>query len=99
MEPEVIFHHCAAGEVDLVIMDINLSGVYWQGQAVDGVDISRQLKERYHHLPILLVTAYALRTEQQSLLLNSQADGYFAKPITDYKSFLTTIAQLCQRSP
>lgn len=57
VEPKEIFHLCEAGAVELVIMDINLPGVRWEGEKVDGSILSRHLKAQCKQLPIILVTA------------------------------------------
>lgn len=99
-EPVEIFRCCQAEEVDLVIMDINLPGAQWQGQAVSGADLAQLLKDcsLTAHIPIILVTAYAMVAERQSLLEASQADEFIAKPITDYNFLLDRIYRLSQRN-
>ncbi|HEY9750988.1 MAG TPA: response regulator [Allocoleopsis sp.] len=95
-DPAEIFHQCQAGNVDLVLMDVNLPGAQWEEQAVSGADMAHLLKTypQTAHIPIILVTAYAMLAERQALLATSQADGFYTKPITDYDALLATIAQL-----
>lgn len=97
-EPAEIFERCQAKDVDLVIMDVNLPGASWQGQAVSGADLARILKNHplTADIPIILVTAYAMVKERTTLLENSQADQFIAKPIVDYAALLDLISQLCQ---
>lgn len=97
-EPEEIFRRCGAGDIDLIMMDVNLPEAQWQGQAVSGADLARILKNQSHtaHIPIILVTAYAMVAERKALLACSQADDFCAKPITDYQALLELINQLCQ---
>lgn len=94
--PVEIFQRTQAGEIDLVLMDVNLPEAQWDGEEISGADIARMLKTHPQtaSLPIILVTAYAMRGEQQKLLATSRADGFLAKPITDYESLLQLIAQL-----
>lgn len=98
-EPTEIFLRCEARQVDLTIMDVNLPGACWQGQAVSGADIARILKNHPStaDIPIILVTAYAMVKERTVLLKNSQADEFIAKPITDYAALLDLIDQLCKQ--
>ncbi|MBW4514467.1 MAG: response regulator [Timaviella obliquedivisa GSE-PSE-MK23-08B] len=96
-DPAEIFRRCEAETVDLVIMDINLPGVSWKGQKVDGAMLSCHLKAWCHELPIIVVTAYCLPTEQKTLLIQSKADYCYLKPITDYEAFLEIMSQLKQR--
>lgn len=100
-DPAEIFHQCQTGNVDLVLMDVNLPGAQWDGQAVSGADLARLLKTHPQtaHIPVILVTAYAMLTERQALLATSQADEFCTKPITDYDALLVAIAQLHQKNP
>jgi|SRR6476469_4123729 len=97
-EPAEIFQRCESGVVDLVMMDVNLGGALWQGKPVSGADVSYILKTQHQtaHIPIILVTAYAMLLEQKTLLETSRADKFCAKPITNYEDFLESIAQLWQ---
>lgn len=97
-EPAEIFQQCQAGNIDLIMMDVNLPGAQWQGVAVSGADIARMLKDESQtaHIPIILVTAYAMTTEQKALLRISQADNFCAKPIIDYVALLELMNRLCQ---
>lgn len=98
-EPTEIFQRCESGTIDLVMMDVNLPGAQWNGQEVSGADISRSLKTqpKTAHIPIVLVTAYAMLTERQSLMTISLADAFCPKPITDYEALLTLFDRLCQK--
>jgi two-component system cell cycle response regulator DivK len=97
--PTEIMSQCQTGTIDLVLMDVNLPGAEWEGQPVSGADLSRYLKTNPQTamIPIILVTAYAMSSERQTLLETSQADAFFAKPITDYQALLDLIGQLGDR--
>lgn len=94
--PTEIIQQCQAGEVDLVMMDVNLPEAQWEGQDVSGAELCRFLKTQPStaHIPIILLTAYGLVNEQQTLFSASQADGFCLKPITNYESFLELINQM-----
>ena len=94
--PEVIFKSCATGNIDLVIMDIDLPGTSWLGEEVSGVDLSRLLKTQAKtaHIPVIILTAYAMANERESLMVDSQADEFLTKPVRDYKILITKIEQL-----
>lgn len=96
-EPADIILRCRSQPVDIVLMDVNLPGAEWDGQAVSGADLSHHLKThpRTAHIPIILVTAYAMLDERQALLERSQADALCVKPITNYKALLALIDRLC----
>ncbi len=95
-EPGEIFQRCRAGEVDMVLMDVNLPAAQWEAKDVSGADIAYLLKSdpQTADIPVILITAYAMLSEQQHLLEVSQADDFFAKPITDYEALLGSIAKL-----
>ncbi len=95
-EPTEVFRYCQSGIIDIVMMDVHLPAAEWQSEFVNGADLSRLLKTESEtaHIPIVLVTAYALANEQQKLLEISKADGLYAKPIIDFKAFLEMLVKL-----
>ncbi len=100
-EPADIFQRCRSQSIDIVLMDVNLPEAEWLGQPVSGADLAHILKTQPQtaHIPIILVTAYAMLTERQPLLDLSQADALCVKPITNYQDLLQLIDRLCnQRS-
>ncbi|MEM8829452.1 MAG: response regulator [Cyanobacteria bacterium P01_G01_bin.19] len=99
-EPKIIFELCEASKVDIILMDINLPGVFWEDEEVSGADLSRILKTntKTAHIPIILLTAYAMMQEKKSFLANSLADEFVTKPISDYASLLAEIEKLTQNS-
>ncbi len=99
-EPVKIFQECQAGNVDLVLMDVNLPGACWKQEEISGADLARSLKTdpKTSHIPIILLTAYAMLSEQEKLLHASQADKLLTKPITDYNAFLGLITRLWEAS-
>lgn len=99
-EPAEIFQECQTGKVDIVLMDVNLPGAYWQDEEISGADLARFLKTNPQtaQIPIILLTAYALVSEREKLLQDSQADELLTKPITDYNAFLALMTQLFEVS-
>ncbi len=77
---------------DLIIMDIQLP-------EVSGLDITRWLKddERVQHIPILAVTAFAMRTDEQRVRA-AGCEGYLAKPI-QIKGFIRAVEALLPKEP
>lgn len=92
-KPKTVFELCTAGEIDIVLMDINLAGATWAGEEVSGSDLSRLLKNKPEtaHIPIIILTAYAMTSERESLLAESRADDFFSKPIQDYAALIEAI--------
>ena len=60
----------------LIILDINLPG------ELDGNDVIKTLKNdpEFNQIPILVVTAYALKGDREKYL-SMGANGYLAKPV------------------
>lgn len=91
-----VFKQCQSGLIDLVIMDVNLPGTFWQGKEVSGVDLSRLLKSQPDtaHLPIVLLTAHAMDSNRTRMLNDALADCLCTKPIDDYEAFLALLMQV-----
>lgn len=77
----------AAGLPRLILMDLQLPGV-------DGLTLTRELKAKpaTAHIPIVAVTAYAMKGDEQKAL-EAGCDGYVGKPI-DLEALLALVARL-----
>ena len=73
------------GGLAAVVMDVSLSRSTHEGRNVDGLAITRLLKEdpATRDIPVLLATAHAMSGDRENYLAASGADGYIAKPIHD----------------
>lgn len=93
-----IFKHCQSGQIDLVVMDVNLPGTIWQGKEVTGIELSRLLKQQSKtaRLPIVLLTANFADVSCAQLVSEALADGIYTKPIADANEFLTLLDQIKQ---
>ena len=82
-----------SGAVDVILMDVSLANSYYQGKPVDGVKITQILKanEQTKDIPIILVTAHAMRGDRENFLAESGANGYISKPVVDHEEFINTI--------
>jgi CheY-like chemotaxis protein len=83
-------------EIDLILMDVSLTHSTYQGQPVDGIQITRLLKSNPNtaKLPIILVTAHAMQGDRESFLAQSGADDYISKPVVDQDAFVQQIRSL-----
>ncbi len=99
-EPAEIFRICQAGEIDVILMDVNLPGAFWEDEEVSGAEVTQILKtdSQTANIPIVLLTAYALLSERKKLLQVSLADDLLTKPITDYQALLALITKLYEAS-
>ena len=69
---------------DLVLMDMQLPGT-------DGLELVAELRQepRFRHLPIVALTAHALRGDRERFLAGG-CDGYIPKPI-DVSTFASQV--------
>jgi two-component system cell cycle response regulator DivK len=84
------------GTIDLVILDVSLPNSVLSGKPINGLQISRLLKgdPLTARLPVILLTAHALRGDRESFLAASLADQYISKPITDSQGLIEEVARL-----
>ncbi|HEY3399280.1 MAG TPA: response regulator [Geothrix sp.] len=84
-----------AHEADLaaIIMDVSLSRSSYEGHKVDGIFITKLLKqdERTRHIPVLLATAHAMFGDREKYLEMTGAEGYIAKPIHDPAALIEAV--------
>ena len=94
-----VLRRCRAGEVDLIVMDVSLANTRLDGRPVDGVELTRIIREHCSDAtpPVLLITAHAMRGDRTRLLTASGADGYIAKPILDHQVLVERVAALLAR--
>lgn len=80
-------------DVGLILMDINLSNTYLNGEKIDGIKLSQYIKadDRLKHIPLFLVTASTLSNQVKHFLNESKAEDIITKPILDYSRFLSKI--------
>ncbi len=77
------------GKYDLVLMDVQMP-------LMDGLEATRAIREkegrRGGHIPIVAITAYALRKDEEQCLAAGM-DAYVSKPV-DFKKLFNTIRVL-----
>jgi two-component system cell cycle response regulator DivK len=90
---EEILSLCRTSGIGLVIMDVSLNNSRWEDRPISGVEICRLLKRdaATAHIPVVLATAHTMRGDAESLMAESGADDYIAKPILDHDEFVARI--------
>ena len=83
----------AGGGIAAVLMDVSLRDSRVGRERVDGVDLTRRIRglPEGSELPVILLTAHAMRGDREHLLFSSGANDYVAKPITDQKGFVELV--------
>lgn len=76
---------------DVIILDLGLGS-----DAGDGIDICREVREKWNNTPILMLTARTL-TSQKIEGLESGADDYMVKPF-DYEELLARVKTMARRN-
>lgn len=95
-DAEEVIRLAESQQVDLILMDVSLARSEYQGQPVDGIEITRMLKAnpKTVQLPIILVTAHAMQGDRENFLAQSGADSYISKPVIDQQAFIEHIQSL-----
>jgi CheY-like chemotaxis protein len=86
-------------KIDMIIMDINLKNTFLEKVKVDGVIITRKIKDnpKFKNIPVMLVTAYKNKGGDRNYLDESLADDYIVKPITDYNELMNKVNKLISK--
>lgn len=86
-----------AGRIALAILDVSLSNTQWEGRPIDGLELTRLLKQRAPNpLPVLLATAHAMAGDRERFLEASGADDYVEKPVYDARALVDKVRRLLE---
>lgn len=90
---EEILKIAAGGEADIVLINLPLSNSSYQGNPVDGIEITQLLKANSQtaNLPVILVAFFEMVGGRENLLVKSGADGAIPKPLVDAQEFADQI--------
>jgi len=90
---EKIFEELSSKTINLIVMDISLDNTYYNKKKIDGIVLSRMIKddEKFRDIPIIIVTAYAGDNDLNCILKESRADLCIKKPIINYHEFINLI--------
>lgn len=87
-------------ETVAVLVDISLRGTQYEGRYIDGLELSRMLKDDEHttRVPVIIATAHVMSGDRERFLLESKADGFLRKPIVDPQELLSLLSRLIRHS-
>lgn len=95
-DPAFVIEEARSGRTALVIMDVWLSNSSYEGTPVDGLAITRILKNdpQTRHVPVILATAHAMKGSREKFLTDSGADDYVTKPILSADDLIERVRTL-----
>lgn len=90
---EEIIQLAGRGDIAAIIMDISLSRSVYKDQKVDGIFITRLLKQNPDTagIPIILATAHAMFGDKERFIEETGAEHYLSKPLHDPDVFLREV--------
>ena len=82
-----------------VLVDVSLRATQYEGRYIDGIELSRILKEdnRTAHVSVIIATAHVMAGDRERFLRQSKADGFVRKPVVDPQDLLSLLNQLTSR--
>jgi len=88
-----ILDFVASRPVHAALMDVSLKNTRIHGEKVDGVELTRRIRQvpGCSGLPVILLTAHAMKGDREHLLFSSGANDYVAKPIADQNELVELV--------
>jgi len=89
------------GAVSAAVMDISLGSTRVGAEKVDGVELTRRIRQLDggDRFPIVLLSAHAMRGDAHRFLFASGANDYVTKPILDADDFVRRVRRQIEASP
>lgn len=83
-------------ETVAVLIDISLRGTQYEGRYIDGLELSRIVKDDEHttRVPVIIATAHVMSGDRERFLAESRADGFLRKPIVDPQEVVSLLSRL-----
>lgn len=83
----------ASRPISAALMDVSLKNTRVGGEKVDGVELTRRIRALPGGvgLPVILLTAHAMKGDRERLLFSSGANDYVAKPIADQHALVSLV--------
>ena len=82
-----------------VLVDVSLRATQYQGRYIDGIELSRILKEdeATARVPVIIATAHVMSGDRERFLRDSRADGFLPKPVVDPHGVVSLLNRLLDR--
>ena len=79
-----------------VLVDVSLRATQFEERYIDGIELSRIIKEdpQSAHVSVVIATAHVMSGDRERFLRESRADGFIRKPVVDPQELLSLIARL-----
>lgn len=79
-----------------VLVDVSLRATQYAGRYIDGVELSRVLKddEQTARVPVIIATAHVMSGDRERFLRESRADGFIRKPVVEPNQLVSLVNQL-----
>jgi CheY-like chemotaxis protein len=86
-------------ETVAVLVDVSLRATQYKGRYIDGIELSRIMKEDVTtaHVPVIIATAHVMSGDRERFLTESRADGFLRKPVVDPHEVLSLLEELTSR--
>lgn len=89
---DILIKKLQSDDFDLVIMDIILRNSSINGTKVNGIQLSKHIKQNISKfMPVILISGYNPDDKIKKILEESLADDFIIKPIIDFNLFLEKI--------
>jgi len=83
-------------ETVAMLVDVSLRSTQYQGRYIDGLELSRIVKEdvQSSHVAVIIATAHVMSGDRERFLGESKADGFLRKPVIDPQELLSLVGRL-----
>jgi CheY-like chemotaxis protein len=89
----------AEAETVAVLVDVSLRATRYAGRYIDGIELSRILKENQQtsRVSVIIATAHVMSGDRERFLRESKADAFVRKPVVDPQELLSLLSQVTSR--
>ena len=82
-----------------LLVDVSLRSTQYAGRYIDGIELSRIVKDDPNsaHVSVVIATAHVMSGDRERFLRDSKADGFVRKPVVDPQDLLSLLNRLASR--